>query len=404
MFNKLLCKIERYLLNKTNSKSNYIIFESDEHHIFDNSYSLYRYLTQYKKLKLFYVVYKENQYKEAIKKKIKKKRIIFISNRVNIHQLKNARYLLRIKLILRKCSLCFISYRNFYEEYKIKFHSDQVMVNLRHGEFPIKNVTDYYKGLFFPYRANMFFRVGTNESLKLLPKELTELDCKWFASPMPRNDYLLVNKKEYFIKLIDGHFFNNNTKVILCMTTLRKNEHASYFKTQFPLPFDEIEFNDLNNLLTKNNVILLIKVHHDNLIHDEDGAKIKYTNILLIDDNDLEQNNLFVNDILQYSDMLITDYSSVLFDYLYFDRPISFIISDLNSFSKTNGLFSTDFLSVGNIVKTFDDLNKVIIDLINGVDNKHDTRSKYHILYNGNESISGCETVTRLFINPRFIN
>ena len=68
MFNRINSKIINKIVSLTRTKDNYIVFESDEHHVYDNSYSLFKYLSQYKKLKLFYVIYNKNQYKECFKK------------------------------------------------------------------------------------------------------------------------------------------------------------------------------------------------------------------------------------------------------------------------------------------------------------------------------------------------
>ena len=404
MLNKLICKIERHILAHTHSKPNYLVFESDEHHIFDNSFCLYKFLLEYKKIRMYYVVYNKSEYKEALEKGIKKRNIILISNRINIHHLKNAFYIFRTKKILRRCSLCFISYRNFYKEFKIKFYNDQTMINLRHGEFPIKNVTKYYAGLLFDYDADFYFRVGTNKSIELLPKELKELNCKWFASPMPRNDYLYLEKRNNFKELINKEFVSNKTKYILCMTTFRRDATASYFETQFPLPLSGKELTELNDILSANSVVFMIKVHHDSVVHSIDSDKIKYSNIILLSDEDLERNNLFVNDILQYCDMLITDYSSVLFDYLYFNKPIAFITTDLEDYMSTRGLYNLDFLSIGHNIKAFKDLYNEIINLANGYDDKKTQREEFHTLFNKEDDETGCEKIARLFLNQDLFN
>ena len=396
MFKRIICKIERYIVNHTKAKDNYIVFESAEHHIFDNSYYLYKYFKNNKKLKLFYVVYNNDEVKEAKSKKIPKRNVLLIDDSINVHTLKTAYRVLRTKKILRKCSLCFISYRNFYKEFKIKFYNNQTLVNLRHGQFPIKNVTNYYKSLLFNYDANVYFRVGTEESISRLPYELKELNCKWFGAGMPRCDCLKDYVYDKFLKVLDRDFVNKETRIYLSMTTFRNNSADEYFKTQFPIKVNDKELESLNKFLIENNSLFIIKVHHDNVIYSND--RIFYSNIILIDDNNLEKNGLFVNDVLQYVNMLITDFSSVLFDYFYFDKPIAFITVDIDNYQKTRGLYNTDFLNIGPHINNIGDLKKAISSNINSVDIYKDKRTTFSNLYNGINSLSGCEQISNIFL------
>ena len=53
-----------------------------------------------------------------------------------------------------------------------------------------------------------------------------------------------------------------------------------------------------------------------------------------------------LNDLLAASDMLITDYSSVFFDYSVFDRPTYFFADDLAEFSERGRGFYMDYSEV----------------------------------------------------------
>lgn len=405
MFNKIICKLERIIVGRTKSKDNYIVFESAHHHIFDNSFFLYEYLKQFKKLKLFYVVYNKEQYQEAKKKHIRRKRIIFISNNVNIHILKNARYLLRTKTILRKCSLCFISYRNFYKEYKVKFYADQKMINLRHGQFPFKNVDEYCRGLCFEQaNNNMFFRCGTEESLLLLPQSLKSLNCNWFISGMPRNDCLLRNKKEEFLKFLNYFGKKDNYKrIILCMTTFRKNSLSPFIGEQFPIKLSDNDFFKLNNFLIKKDTLLLIKCHHDSILRDDDLNK-NMSNIIIFSDIELESFNLYINEIFQYTNALLTDFSSVFFDYLYLDKPIGFIVADIDDYEKTRG-FTLDYnlYCCGPKIKEIDHLYNFIDDVFDNNDIYKESRLHKKLFFNGKKQSGFSEEVSLQFINKKYL-
>ena len=110
--------------------------------------------------------------------------------------------------------------------------------------------------------------------------------------------------------------------------------------------FRDIE--DLNNLekinksLEKTNSLMLIKKHMNSDIKDKNllynseiENLIKYleklNNFVFVDyDFDL-------NSILDVCDILISDYSGVIFDYLYLDRPIITYTPDYNELEKNVG-------------------------------------------------------------------
>ena len=400
-FNSLII---RHLINFVKTRQNYIVFESSHHHLYDNSFCLFQYLKQYKKLKLFYVVYNDDQFFEALRKGLKKKQIFFVSNKITHHKFKNLPYIIKWRKILKKCGLVFITYRNFYKEFNIPFYPEQKIINLRHGQFPIKNISKYYNGLIFDYDADFYFRVGTKESIKLLPEELKKLKCKWFASGMPRNDSLHVDKRSNFNEMLKQYEVESKSKVIFCMTTLRNSPKEGYFENHFPLKFSSEELDNFNKFLKANNCLFLVKAHHDNFLSENDRKIMSLSNVAVIDDIDLENNNIFLNETFQYSDMLITDFSSVLFDYLILNKPIAYITADIEKFKSEQGLYSTDFLSTGEQIKNIEDLKKVIINFTKNIDDKEKARLNYGKLYNGDFTNSNSEQIVSLFINHKYLS
>ena len=80
--------------------------------------------------------------------------------------------------------------------------------------------------------------------------------------------------------------------------------------------------------------------------------------------------------ILKYSDGLITDYSSIYFDYLLLDKPILYYIPDIEEYeSQDRGFYEPyENLTAGIYAKTEDELLKGLTDIINGVDNYKEKR------------------------------
>ena len=76
----------------------------------------------------------------------------------------------------------------------------------------------------------------------------------------------------------------------------------------------------------------------------------------------LIKENMDLYEILPHTDMLITDYSSVYFDYLLLNKPIVFINTDLEKYRETRGLLLEpyDQWTPGLKVREFEELIKVI--------------------------------------------
>lgn len=67
----------------------------------------------------------------------------------------------------------------------------------------------------------------------------------------------------------------------------------------------------------------------------------KFNNISVIDQETFEKNGVGLYSLLGRADALITDYSSVYFDYLLLDRPIGFAVGDMKDYEGERG-FTVD--------------------------------------------------------------
>ncbi len=60
----------------------------------------------------------------------------------------------------------------------------------------------------------------------------------------------------------------------------------------------------------------------------------KTDNLHILEDNYLRDKRLDLYEVVNAADLLITDYSSIYFDYLLLDRPIIFTPLDLEEYRK----------------------------------------------------------------------
>ena len=95
-----------------------------------------------------------------------------------------------------------------------------------------------------------------------------------------------------------------------------------------------------------------------------------------------------INEIYVISDILVTDYSSVLFDYANLKRPMIFFMYDLEHYRDDGNGFYIDIEKElpGKIVKTNEELEKEIIRISNEFkyDEKYEKfNKKYNYLDDG---------------------
>ena len=127
----------------------------------------------------------------------------------------------------------------------------------------------------------------------------------------------------------------------------------------------------------------IVKIHH--LQKTEFLSKINLTNIIYIEDTDLEEKNINLYSLLGSMDSIVTDYSSIIFDYSLLDRPIGFAIADLNDYKKNRG-FLVDNIEdyfCGDKIRSLFELKKYIENINNNIDLYKDERRK--IMLNTNK-------------------
>lgn len=173
------------------------------------------------------------------------------------------------------------------------------------------------------------------------------------ATGVPRTDVFFDEqcKAEKCAKFYEEYPELKNKKIILFAPTYRgkRAEDASY-------EFGEIEFESLYQQL-KEEYVIIFKWHpalYNNL---------KRKHILVYDESkykdffyDMSEKRE-VNDLLFVADILVTDYSSVIFDYALLNKPIIYFMYDIEQYEGGRGLYyELEEYLYGPIVKTTNDL------------------------------------------------
>ena len=111
-------------------------------------------------------------------------------------------------------------------------------------------------------------------------------------------------------------------------------------KTGLPVVSGRGQLEALSKQLKEEDTVLVIKLHP---FHKREWVSdIRYSNVILLENEQLEQEDVRINELLGHADALISDYSSTAVDYLVTDRPIAFTLDDVEEYEKDRGFFWPD--------------------------------------------------------------
>ena len=162
----------------------------------------------------------------------------------------------------------------------------------------------------------------------------------------PRTDVLKLNREQMY-SFCDLYARNlkpyletiRGRKVYLYMPTYRDYDDDYFVHAN-------IDFSKLDNVLDDNNSILFLKLHPLTKRNNIRG----YKNIVEIN------NDVDMYPFLCFTDYLITDYSSIYFDFLLLDKEMFFIPYDLEEYMASRELyFEYDSVVPGKVFKSFDE-------------------------------------------------
>ena len=185
----------------------------------------------------------------------------------------------------------------------------------------------------------------------------------------PRCDILFNKNNEEAIDDIKSRLnIPKDKKIILYAPTWRENQF--YNKNAFKFT-TEMDFDEMYNQLS-DDYILIVKFHY---LVKENIDWSKYNDFIIECDADWDIQELYL-----ISDIMITDYSSVMFDYAILKRPIIFFTFDLDDYKNNLRDFYFDMVEEvpGPICKT----NEEMIDYIknfNREDYDNDYGEKYKL-------------------------
>ena len=153
---------------------------------------------------------------------------------------------------------------------------------------------------------------------------------------------------------------DKRNKMVYYMPTFRDSE-TEFFKVMDLAVFDRF--------LKENHLIFCTKLHPKSKLRKQFEA-IEGENIINID----ADTDPYV--FIHCSSALITDYSSIYFDYLFADKPIIFFDYDLQTYLKASREMYFDYkeYTPGVKAKTQKELEQALLSIANGVDENQEER------------------------------
>lgn len=287
-----------------------------------------------------------------------------------------------------------------------KIHSQQINIQFWHG-VPLKRM-----GIM----ANNTERKADLRNVKLWQKN-ADIVCsssdlyetmmsaccaietsKYQKVGFPRTDVLkkpVITKKQLLYDLFKQ--IDDQAQIGIYMPTFRYELEDGQIIKQikagnfFALPDFDIE--SLNQNLKKQHQYLLVKLHpyEKQLVGNFTS---QYSQIAFLNDDYLFEHECDLYELLGATSFLITDFSSIYFDYLTLDRPIIFITNFLAQYQKKRGLLIGPYPEVvpGPCVKS----QKELVAVLAARDDYQAKRHYWYNLTNQVQNISACEAIFKL--------
>jgi CDP-glycerol glycerophosphotransferase (TagB/SpsB family) len=224
-----------------------------------------------------------------------------------------------------------------------------------------------------------------------------ENNSRFVLTGYPRNDCLLSPEKIPSMERLKDSY--GCDKIVLYLPTYRDRvlpDGSTCPIEDFEL-FDSFGFdqNRLEQLMRDNNALFVLNLHPAQRPRagflEELSQNSRYVHVI-----DPENPFRDVNEYLKYTDILITDYSSVYFDFLLVDRPIIFTPFDYEDYVACRPLgFSYEEVTPGPKARNWGETLDILQEILDGRDDWQDFRRAVNRRFNAFQDANSSERVYR---------
>lgn len=242
------------------------------------------------------------------------------------------------------------------------FPDDVVSVNVWHG-MPIKRIGRMLENHEVIHSSHL---LATSPFWANIMNEAMLADHLLENVGIPRNDRLFSDRQKVLRKI----GVTSANRIIVWLPTYRKSvrgelrEDGHEFGNAFELP--DIDLHRLNDYLKSKNAVMLTKPHP----MAENSGPREWSHLKIIHDSWLTGHELTLYEAIGSSDILITDISSVMIDFLLVDKPVIHAFPDIDEYRKSRG-FTVDPIEdyfAGEVVTNQDELYAALDVELSGKD------------------------------------
>lgn len=266
---------------------------------------------------------------------------------------------------------CLISCNDFQPSRR----SGQVSLYLSHGT-PIKDV----RGIKYTLPPEMDYCLAASPSVTHLMAEQLEFPQeKVVPLGFPRNDVLTLLPKD-----IRSLLQTECKKVVVWYPTYRQHANGTNTASAHALPIlhDAALAKALNETAKQENVLIVLKPHFAQDLRYI--RELDLSNVRFIDDAFFTKNGITSYEFVGGCDALVTDYSSIYYDYTLCDRPVAVIWEDIEEYRRAPG-FAVDldvYLDGAEKLYTVQDYQEFIRRVAQGEDLLREQRRRVRDLTN----------------------
>ena len=202
----------------------------------------------------------------------------------------------------------------------------------------------------------------TTDGLKDYFRSAFRTDADFPVTGYPRNDAL--------VREVPGELVGQDDDVHDAIAALDADQVLAYLPTYREGDSDpavHVDFEALDEFLFERDAAMLVKFHPFN---DPDIDAERFERLRFLPPE------FDVYPALRHVDALVTDYSSVYFDYLLLDRPVAFYAYDREEYDESGFHFDYDEVSPGPVVETFEELLGALEDVLSSPDTYADERER----------------------------
>lgn len=305
--------------------------------------------------------------------------VIYVDNNTPLHLRQFQYYRLRAKCLIY-CN------KHFHKD-----HPQAKSFYITHGT-AIKSIKSYYRS---PKDLDYCF-ITSPHFLNMMSDENTVPPEKMVALGYPRNDAFSKSPLD-----LHGILQKDYDKVIVWYPTYRQHKGANIHLSGDSLPIihDAEKAKTINNILVENRVLVVVKPH---FAQDISYVKdLNLSNIVFIDDTFFVDHAISSYQFVGSCDALLTDYSSIYFDYLLCNKPIGLVWEDIDSYRKNPG-FAIDldyYMKAAEKIYSVDDLAHFIEDIASGRDALKSEREEINQIANYSNDGRNTERVVDFIID-----